>query len=111
MAERKNMILVEMACCLLHAKDLLSKFWVEAIYSENYLLNLVLTRFVSYVILVKKWCGKKPSIGYLINFRCIAWEHILDACRNELDAKIHAWNMMGYSKQSKSYQLFDLVKQ
>lgn len=30
--EQKNRILVEMARCLLQAKDLLTKFWAEAIY-------------------------------------------------------------------------------
>jgi hypothetical protein len=38
-AGRKNITLVEMSRCLLQAKDLQMKFWVEAVYCVNYLLN------------------------------------------------------------------------
>jgi hypothetical protein len=43
-------------------------------------------------------------------FGCITWDHILDDKRKKLDAKSHACIMMGYSKESKAYKLFDLVK-
>ena len=62
------------------------------------------------MIPIEKWCSKRPSFSHLIMFRCVAQEHILDYCRKKLDAKSHACIMMGYSKELKSYQLFDLVK-
>ena len=58
---------------------------------------------------VEKWCRKKPSINHLRTFGCVAWAHISNDYRKKLDAKSYACIMMGY--YSKSYQLFDLVKQ
>jgi hypothetical protein len=99
-----------MAHCLLQAKDLSTHFWDEVVYYANYLLNHILTRAISSVTLVKRWCGKNPSFNHLRVFRCVSWAHILDDCRNKLDAKSHACIMMGYSKESKAYRLFDPVK-
>jgi transposase InsO family protein len=45
-AECKNQTLVEMARCLLQAKDLPPRFWDEAVYCANYLLNHISTRVV-----------------------------------------------------------------
>ena len=56
-------------------------------------------------------CGRKPSINHLRTFGCVAWVHILDHYMNKLDAESYACIMIGYSKQSKSYRLFDPVKQ
>ena len=92
-----------MAHCLLQGKDLLTKFWDEAVYYANYLLNLVLIYAVSSITLVEKWCGENPLVGHLKKFRCVAWKYIFDACRNKFDAKSHACIMMGYSEDSKSY--------
>jgi hypothetical protein len=60
-------------------------------------------KVVGQVTPVEKWSSKKPSIGHLRMFGCVAWEHILDDYRKKLDAKSHACIMMGYSKESKAY--------
>ena len=69
MDERNNGTLVEMAHYLLHAKDLLTKFWAKFFYYANYLLNLVLTRVDSFVTPIEKWCKKNPLVGHLGTFR------------------------------------------
>ena len=69
-----------------------------------------MTRVVYHVTPIKKWCGKKPSIVHIRMFGFFSLEHILDDCRNKLDAKSHACIMMGYSEESKSYRLFDPLK-
>ena len=96
MDERKIHTLVEISHCLLQVKDLPTKFWVEAIYCSNYLLNLVSTHVVSSMTPIKSWCGKNPLFRHLRRSRCIAWEHIFYACRNKLDVKIHSYIMTGY---------------
>jgi hypothetical protein len=53
---------------------------------------------------LEKWSGRKPLVGHLRTFGCIAWAHILDDKRKKLDAKSHACIMMGYSKESKAYR-------
>ena len=101
--ERKNNTLVEMVRCLLQDKDLSMNFWAEAICLTNYLLKRVPMKVVCQVTIVKKWPSKKPSIGHLRTFVCLALAHILDYCRKKLDANSQAYIMMGYSKDSKSY--------
>ena len=100
-----------MARCLLHAKDLLTKFWAEVVYCENYLLNQILMREVYDVTPIKKWCGKKLSVSHLRTFGCVSWVHILDDCRKKLDEKSHACITIGYSEVLKAYRLFNPVKQ
>ena len=102
---------VEMARCLLQAKDLSTKFWDEVVYYENYFLNWILTRVVCHVTSIKKWCGNKPSIGHLTMFGCVPWEHVSNDCRKKLDEKSHSCIMMRYSEESKDYWLFVPVKQ
>jgi len=96
-----------MARCLLQDKDLPPHFWVEAVYYANYLLNRILTQVIPSMTLVKRWYGKKPSVGHLCVFGCVVWAHIPNDCRKKLDEKSHAFIMMGYSEESKSYRLFD----
>ena len=74
-------------------------------------MNLFLTRAVSSMTPIEKWCGNKPLFSHLRMFWCDFWEHISDVYIKKLDAKSHAYIMMGYSKESKAYQLFDPVKQ
>ena len=88
----------------------MTKFWVEAIYCANYLLDRILTRVVSFVTPVERWCENKPSIDHLRILECVAWSHISDDYRKKLDAKSHACIMMGYSEESKAYRQFDPVK-
>ena len=52
-----------MAHCILQAKYLQTKFWDEAIYYANYLLNLISICVVSFMTSVKKWCGKSFSLS------------------------------------------------
>jgi hypothetical protein len=59
------------------------------------------------VIPDEQWCGINPSVVHVNIFGCVAWAHILDYCRNKLDAKSHDCIMMGYFEDSKAYRLFD----
>jgi hypothetical protein len=43
-------------------------------------------------------------------FGFVFWDHISDDCEKKMDEKSHAFSMMGYSKESKFYRLFDPVK-
>ena len=61
------------------------KFWDEAIYFENYLLNQILTRVVYHMTPVDRWCSKKPFVSHLRIVGCVVWEHISDDFINKLD--------------------------
>ena len=81
--------------CLLQTKFIMMKFWVEAIYCLNYLLNIVSIGAVAETTPVKKWGDRKPSFGHLQAFEGISLAHISDKCRKKLDVKSHAYIMMG----------------
>jgi hypothetical protein len=72
---------------------------------------MISTKVVWDMTPLEKWSGRKPSVRHLKMFGCIAWAHIPNDKRKKLDAKSHACIMVGYSNESKSYRLFDLVKQ
>ena len=60
---------------------------------------------------INKWYEKKPLVGHCKTFRCVSWENIYDAYTKMLGAESYVCIMMGYSKESKAYQLFDPTKQ
>lgn len=100
-----------MAYYLLQAKYMLTMFWAKIVYYANYLMNLDLSRVVYSITLVEKWCGKKPQVGHLKTFICVALSHTFDVYRRKLDEKTQACIMMGYYEETKFYQLFDPIKQ
>ena len=56
--------------------DLPMNIYLEAVYNSNYFLNQILEKEVGQVTPIEKWSRKKPSIGYLKTFGCVAWDHI-----------------------------------
>ena len=79
-----NKTLLEMAHCMLHFKCLHNKFWGLTVSCAAYIVNRVSTKALTNITLEEAWSGKKPHIGYLKVFRCIAWAHILDEKRKKL---------------------------
>ena len=80
-----------------------TNFWDEVVYYANYLLHQVLVKKIGLVTPIEKWWSKKPLVGHLKTFGCVAWDHISDDCWKKLDAKRHVCIMMGYSEESKAY--------
>jgi len=95
---------------ILQAKDLPPHFWAEALYCANYILNSISTQTIPSMTPIERWCGRNPLNNHLHIFICVSWNHISDECKNKMDEKMHNCIMMGYSKELKSYQLFDPVK-
>jgi hypothetical protein len=76
----------------------------------NYILNWALTRAMRDVTSLKKWSGRKPSIGYLRTFILIALTHISNDEQRKLDPKSHPCIMVSYLEESKAYPFFDPTK-
>ena len=79
--------------------------------SISYLLNLVPTKIVFDITPIKKWSGGKLLVLHLKKFRCIEWVNILKGCIKILEVKRHACIIMRYYEESKTYRLFDMIKQ
>ncbi|XP_027181738.1 uncharacterized protein LOC113780119 [Coffea eugenioides] len=55
------------------------------------------------------WSGRKPFVGHLRVFRCIAYSHISDQLRKTLDDKGEKCVFIGYSEVSRAYRLYNPV--
>ncbi len=83
-------------------------YWAEAIATAAYVRNRMPSRsFKSPVTPYERWYRRKPNIGYLRVFGCIAYAHSPDAARQKLDKKAEKLRFIGYSKVSKGYRLIN----
>eukprot|EP01018_Ginkgo_biloba_P024020 Gb_18985 [translate_table: standard] len=90
-AERKNRSIVEMAF----------------VQTTIYLLNRSLTRVVQGMTPEKAWSGRKSQVNNLKIFGCTTYALIPNKTRHKLDDKSTKCILMGYSKETKGYKLYD----
>ncbi|MCO5597177.1 hypothetical protein L7F22_051253 [Adiantum nelumboides] len=108
-AERKNRSLMEMARCMLKAKNLPHKLWMEAVACAAHVLNRCPTRALKTITPYESWYDRKPSISYLRVFGCLAYAHIPQQLRGKLDDKAVKCIFVEYSSGSKGYRLYNLA--
>ncbi|TYK18164.1 copia-type polyprotein [Cucumis melo var. makuwa] len=98
-----------MARSKLKCKKMPKEFWAQAIECAVYLSNRSSTRSLCNKTPQQAWIGRKPSIGHLRIFGCMAYAHILDQKRSKLDDKSEKYVFVGYDASSKDYKLYDPV--
>ncbi|MCO5548104.1 hypothetical protein L7F22_001562 [Adiantum nelumboides] len=108
-AERKNRSLMEMVRCMLKAKSLPHKLWMEAVACAAHVLNRCPTRALNTITPYESWYDKKPTVNYLRVFGCLAYAHIPQQLRGKLDDKAIKCIFVGYSSGSKGYRLYNPV--
>ncbi|MCO5588517.1 hypothetical protein L7F22_042474 [Adiantum nelumboides] len=106
-AERKNRSLMEMARCMLKAKSLPHKLWMEAVVCAAHVLNRCPTRALKTITPYESWYDRKPSVSYLRVFGCLAYAHIPQQLRGKLDDKAVKCIFVGYSSGSKGCRLYN----
>ncbi|MCO5606361.1 hypothetical protein L7F22_060549 [Adiantum nelumboides] len=106
-AEWKNRSLMEMARCMLKAKSLPHKLWMEAVACAAHVLNRCPTRALKTITPYESWYDRKPSVSYLRVFGCLAYAHISQQLRGKLDDKAVKCIFVGYSNGSKGYRLYN----
>ncbi|MCO5579352.1 hypothetical protein L7F22_033207 [Adiantum nelumboides] len=105
-AKRKNTFLMEMARCMLMAKSLPHKLWMEAVACAARVLNRCPTCALKIITPYESWYDRKPSVSYLRVFGCLAYAHIPQQLRGKLDDKAVKCIFVGYSSGSKGYRLY-----
>ncbi|MCO5583035.1 hypothetical protein L7F22_036941 [Adiantum nelumboides] len=108
-AERKNRFLMEMARCMLKAKSLPHKLWMEAVACAAHVLNRCPTCALKTITPYESWYDRKPSISYLRVFGCLAYARIPQQLRGKLDDKAVKCIFVGYNSGSKGYRLYNLA--
>ncbi|MCO5600051.1 hypothetical protein L7F22_054159 [Adiantum nelumboides] len=107
MSERKNRSLMEMARCMLKAKSLPHKLWMEVVACAAHVLNRCPTRALKTITPYESWYDRKPSVSYLRVFGCLAYAHIPQQLRGKLDDKAVKCIFVGYSSGCKGYRLYN----
>ncbi|MCO5604923.1 hypothetical protein L7F22_059098 [Adiantum nelumboides] len=102
-AKRKNRSLMEMARCMLKAKSLPHKLWMEAVACATNFLNRRPTHALKTITPYESWYDRKPSINYLRVFACLAYAHIPQQLHGKLDDKAVKRIFVGYSSGSKGF--------
>ncbi|GJT92097.1 retrovirus-related pol polyprotein from transposon TNT 1-94 [Tanacetum coccineum] len=71
--ERKNRTIVEMARCMLKAKNLEDAFWAETVATAVYLTNISPTKAVWNITSFEAWQESKPSVSHFRIFGCTCY--------------------------------------
>jgi hypothetical protein len=96
-----------MAHSMLTAKKNSNEYWVEAVETALYIWNRCLTKSVKKRVPRESWTGLKHNVAHLKNFGCVAYAHVPDELRRKLDKKGQKFIFVGYSEETKGYNMYD----
>ncbi|CAL8134942.1 unnamed protein product [Prunus armeniaca] len=104
-AERKNRVLLDMACVLLKSAKLADHFWAEAISSACYTSNRVFFRPHTKSTPYEIWKGKKPNVKHLRTFgsKCYIYKDM--DYLGKFDARSDVGIFLSYSMNSRAYKV------
>jgi len=104
--EQKNRTIVGAAKAMLYDQDLPRFLWAEACNTTIYIHNRTPHRALGKRTPEGVFTGKKPEISHLRIFGSVAYCHILDEKRSELDQTTKKGCLVGYSETSKAYKIY-----
>ena len=93
---------------MMNEKNMPKWYWVEAANTAVYLTKRCTTSGVHDVTPHEiQFFGKKPDLSHLRVFGSIAYVHIPDDTRQELDPKFEKCILVGYSLEQKGYKCYN----
>ena len=95
---------------MLKGKDFLREYWSEALNAAIHICNRTETVAVEGKTPYQAYYGKKPIISYLRIFGSNAYVYVHKDTCTKLDSHSRKGISIGYSKESKVYKVYDLVK-
>jgi hypothetical protein len=101
------MSLKEMTSCMLHARSLSSKIWVEELNCATYIHNISPHRYFEDKTPFEAWTGEKPDVTHFHIFGSRVWAHIPFEKRKSLDPQSTPFIFVGYPDDVKGYKLID----
>ena len=105
--ERENQTIMESVRSMLHKSQVHGQFWREAATTTVYLLTRMGSKTMGDITPYEAWYKQKLSVLYVIIFGSDAYMHVPKQLRQKLDSKCKKCILMGYSKISKAYRLWD----
>jgi len=106
-SERDNRITVESTRSMLHAKQLPTRLWAEAMNTAVYILNRTPTSRTKGSTPYEIWMGKKPSLVHTRIFGSEVFVHVPKEQRSKWDKKSKKMIFVGYQQDSSNYRLYD----
>lgn len=82
-------------------------FWGEAVSHVVYILNRVNTKSFKETTSYELWTGRKPNLGHLRVFGCVAHMKINKRHLQKLDDMSKKMVNLGIEKGTKAYRLLD----
>jgi hypothetical protein len=107
LAEKKSRTLVEMINAMILNSKLSYNLWGEALFTACHVHNKKPSRKFK-VSPYELWKGRKPNLGYLRVWGCLAFYRITDLKRTKLGPRAIKSVFVGYAENSKAYGLLDL---
>jgi hypothetical protein len=86
-----------------------SSYWLEALRTATYLLNLRPTKTLSFATPHFALFGVHPDPSHLRVFRCKCYPKLADTTTHKLDPHSVVCVFLGYPKQHKGYRYLDLA--
>ena len=72
-----------------------------------YIMNRCPTKSLKNKVPQEAWIGMNPSVSHLKIFGCVAYAHVPDELRKNLEKKGHKCIFVGYSEDTKAYKMCD----
>jgi hypothetical protein len=105
--ERRNQTILSMVQSLLKAKSVPVCYWGEAVTMAVFLLNRAPTKCHDNKTLYEAWFGRKPAVGHLRTFGCLAYVKDVRPHITKLLDRGKPMVFLGYVDGSKAYKVFD----
>jgi len=101
-------MLVEKAKTMMTGKNIPDYLWGKVVCAATYLTNKSMMSTIFEKTPKEVWAGKKPTISHLKVFGCTTYMHTPKEKRQNFDDKISKCILVGYSKESKAYRVYEL---
>jgi len=108
-AERMNMLILNMLRSMIFFKNVKPMFWDDAVLCVVYIKSRCPSNDIRNKICYEMWYGHIHSTKHLKVFSSTCYALIPKEQRNKLGARSHKCIFLGYSNTSKAYRLYDEV--
>ena len=96
-----------MARVMLKSRNVLTKFWAEAVNTTFYISNQVYLRPGTHKTLYEIWKGKKQNMKHLHEFGSSCYILNDEEPRGKFDAKSDEGIFLGYYSNSRAYKVYN----